>query len=273
MVSYTLWYWPSIPGRGEYVRLAFAAAEVAFTDNSEGEVGALVKHIGPQGETGHPYHFACPLLEVSNASGGSGKTDGAQDATKGSTFYISQTPVILAYLAPKLKLDGTQEEEDLSIEEAEIRRAHVSQLTATVLDLSNEIHDTHHPIAAGAYYEDQKDEAARRAEDLRNNRIPKFLKIFEATIAKNPYKSGFLISKHVTTADVVLFQVLEGLSFAFPKLSKSLQDGGDYKHLYALRDQVAAIPGIKAYLNSDRRKPFSNGIFRFYPELDAALKA
>ncbi|KAE8259173.1 hypothetical protein A4X13_0g1188 [Tilletia indica] len=277
MVSYTLWYWPSIPGRGEYVRLAFAAAQVEYTDNSD-DAGALMKLVGPQGNTGHPYHFACPILEVNlDASSKSRKTDEAQDAKAGaqadpSTFYLSQTPVILAYLAPKLKLDGTQDEA-LSEDEAELRRSHVSQLTATILDLSNEVHDTHHPVATGAYYEDQKAEAARRADDLRQNRIPKFFKSFESNIANNPSKSGFLIGKNVTTADIVLFQVLEGLTFAFPKLTKSLQDGGDFKQLYALRDQVAGLPGIKAYLDSGRRKPFSQGIFRHYEELDAEFKA
>jgi glutathione S-transferase len=38
-----------------------------------------------------------------------------------------------------------------------------------------------------------------------------------------------------------------------------------------LRDQVAEPPGIAVYLDSERRLAFNtDGIFRHYPELDAA---
>ena len=33
-MSYDLWYWPSIQGRGEFVRLALEAAEIAYTDRA-----------------------------------------------------------------------------------------------------------------------------------------------------------------------------------------------------------------------------------------------
>ncbi|KAK0520328.1 hypothetical protein OC835_007244, partial [Tilletia horrida] len=132
---------------------------------------------------------------------------------------------------------------------------------------------THHPISVGAYYEDQKEAAARRAEDLRKNRIPKFFRIFDRSIAQNPAQSGFLIGKHATVADLVLFQVVDGIAFAFPNLTKSLRESGEYKGVFALRDQVAALPGIKAYLDSGRRASFSNGIFRHYPELDPEASA
>ena len=44
------------------------------------------------------------------------------------------------------------------VPEDEPGQMHVSQITQTALDLSNEAHDVHHPIAVGLYYEDQKDE-------------------------------------------------------------------------------------------------------------------
>jgi glutathione S-transferase len=44
---------------------------------------------------------------------------------------------------------------------------------------------------------------------------------------------------------------------------------GKLPNLVALRDSVAAIPAVAAYLASPRRIPFNeHGIFRYYPELD-----
>ncbi|KAK0545605.1 hypothetical protein OC861_001698 [Tilletia horrida] len=298
---YTLHYWPVIPGRAEHVRLAFEQAGVEYTDAST-DAASLMKHIGPDGLTVHPLHFACPLLEVSlgSSSNKSRKTEQSQDAKSAqsgsptSSVYISQTPAILAYLAPKLGLDGT-EGEDLDEELIQIRRAQVNQLTLTALDLNNEAHDvskaldqpelrpslelillpsqTHHPISSAAYYEEQKEEALKYSEQFRNQRIPKFYSIFEANLKSNPASSGYLIGKSVTTADLVLFQVLEGIKFAFPRLTKSLQESGKYNHVFAFQEKIAALPRIKAYLESDRRKAFSNGVFRRYPELDAELKS
>ena len=44
-----------------------------------------------------------------------------------------------------------------------------------------------------------------------------------------------------------------------------------YPRLVACRDAVAGIEGIARYLDSERRIAFNeDGIFRHYPELDAA---
>jgi glutathione S-transferase len=44
-----------------------------------------------------------------------------------------------------------------------------------------------------------------------------------------------------------------------------------YPKLIALRDRVAALPRIAAYLKSPRRIAFNeDGIFRYYKELDRA---
>ena len=48
------------------------------------------------------------------------------------------------------------------------------QIQLTIADLVNEAHDTHHPVGVGLYYEDQKDEALRRAKEFRQSRIPNF---------------------------------------------------------------------------------------------------
>ena len=59
---------------------------------------------------------------------------------------------------------------------------------------------------------------------------------------------------------------MEGLRFAFPRRMKTVE--ADNPRVAALRDRVAGLPELKDYLASDRRLPFSDGIFRQYPELD-----
>lgn len=180
---------------------------------------------------------------------------------------ISQTPAILHYLAMVHELDGVDHNQDDALP-PELQRAHLNQVTLTILDLSNEAHDTHHPIAAGLYYEDQKAEAKRRADDFRGNRIPKFFAHFDSLLSSNG--GGYLIRKgHLTTADLALWQVLDGLHFMFPKLMNKLAQSGDYKTLFEFYD---ALPKrekkVGEYLKSDKRLPYSNGLFRKYPELD-----
>ena len=146
---YELLYWPGIPGRGEYVRLAFEAAGVPYEDvsNETGSTTAFEPLIKQSGQEGRPAHFAPPILRVNRS------------------LCISQTPNILLYLGLRLGLAPADE----------IGRLCVNQLHLTIADLANEAHDTHHPIAVGKYYEEQKDEALRRAHDFRTTRIPKFL--------------------------------------------------------------------------------------------------
>lgn len=47
-----------------------------------------------------------------------------------------------------------------------------------------------------------------------------------------------------------------------------LRDSGDYPGVFRLYRAVAERPNIKAYLASGRRRPYSSGIWRRYPELD-----
>jgi glutathione S-transferase len=68
-----------------------------------------------------------------------------------------------------------------------------------------------------------------------------------------------------------MFQIVEGLRYAFPKATKHL--AGHYPHVVALHDAVAARPNIVAYLASERRLSFNEtGVFRHYPELDHAVR-
>lgn len=199
------------------------------------------------GTQGNPPALAPPVLRVP----GAGPND--------QPLIIYQTPSILSYLGPKLSLAGTNEAE------AQWVLSH----TLTALDLNNEAHDTHHPIAVAKYYEDQKEESLKKAADFRETRIPKFLGFFERVLKGNEEKGQgkYLVGEKLTYADTTLWNVLSGLLFAFPKELEARK--GDYELLFGtFYDSVKEASGIKEYLASERRKPFSKGVFRHYPELD-----
>jgi glutathione S-transferase len=177
----------------------------------------------------------------------------------GKPLLIYQTPSILSYLGDKLGLAGDDEAE----------KAWVLSHALTALDLNNEAHDTHHPIAISAYYEDQKDESLKKAKEFRESRIPKFLGFFERVLKGNEEqgKGKYLVGSRLSYADTTLWHVLSGLLFAFPKELEARK--GDYKLLFdTFYPSVQEQNGLKEYLASDRRLPFSLGIFRHYPELD-----
>jgi glutathione S-transferase len=246
--NYILHYWSGVPGRGEFVRLAFEYTKTPYTDTTD---NAAVIPTMKNPKVGAP-HFAPPCLELSCGR------------------YISQTPAILSYLAPKLGLDGTGNVE--SEDDKAIVRAQVLQLVLTGLDLTNEAHDVHHPIYAGAYYEEQKEEAAKRSVSFRAHRLPKFFGHFQDVLAKDPANKGdsgpYLISGTTTVADLVLFHVIRGLYFAFPLRTKALKESGNYDLVFKLFDRVQAEPTIAEYFKSSRKQEFGNGVFRHYPELD-----
>jgi len=235
-MPYELYYWPTIQGRGEFVRLALEEAGADYIDVARGPKGiSAMMRMMKNAE--HP-PFAPPFL-------------------KDGDLVIGQTATILLYLgarhglAPKDPAGGLW----------------TNQIQLTVSDFVAEAHDTHHPIGVSLYYEDQREEALRRAEDFRTNRIPKFLDWFERILARNPSGEAHLVGDKATYADLSLFQVVEGLTYAFPKtMRRALKS---VPLVVALHDAVAARPRIKAYLASERRLPFNEeGIFRSYPELE-----
>lgn len=64
-----------------------------------------------------------------------------------------------------------------------------------------------------------------------------------------------------------LWQVLDGLLFAFPKELEARKK--DYTLLFEkFYPNFKEEKGIKDYLSSDRRLPYSMGLYRKYPELD-----
>jgi glutathione S-transferase len=237
-MRYELYYWPGIQGRGEFVRLALAAAGTDYIDVAREKNGmrAMLRLLEDEKVATTP--FAPPFLKTGR-------------------LLIGQTANILLFLGTRHGLAPKDE----------AGRLWTHQLQLTIADLVVEAHDTHHPIASGLYYEDQKREAKRRAEDFRDNRLPKFLGYFEEVLARNPRGPRHLVGARLTYADLSLFQIVEGLAYAFPRAMK--RTSRRTPKIAALRDRVAARPRIAAYLASERRIPFNEqGLFRRYPELD-----
>ncbi|MCA1245014.1 glutathione S-transferase [Massilia sp. MS-15] len=234
-MAYELFYWPGIQGRGEFVRLALEEAGADYVDVARREGGMELMLAAL--ESGSQPAFAPPFLRAGEAT-------------------IGQVANILLYLGER---HGLAPRSDPG-------RLWVHQLQLTIADLVAEIHDTHHPISTSLYYEDQKPEAQRRAADLVETRLPKFFGYFSRLLT-NPMPRDWLAGDRPSYADLSLFQVVDGLRYAFPNAMKRLE--GEYPALAALHARVAARPNIAAYLASPRRIPYNqNGIFRHYPELD-----
>ncbi|NKK74735.1 glutathione S-transferase [Rhizobium leguminosarum bv. viciae] len=242
-MTYELYYWDGIQGRGEFVRLALEEAGADYIDitrqSGRGRgTGAMLEVMESKSEAHIP--FAPPFL-------------------KDGDLIIPHVANILFYLGPKLGL--APEEEGL--------RHIVNGLQLTVTDFVVEVHDTHHPIDMSLYYEDQKPEAKARSAAFIRDRIPKFLGYFERVLRQNPKGANHMVGDALTYVDLSLFQVIEGLTYAFPKAMAKRK--AEYPGLLALHDAVAKRPNIARYLASPRRLAFNQeGIFRHYPELDSA---
>jgi len=235
-MTYRLWYWPSIQGRGEFVRLALEAGGIAYADcaREQGADALMAKLDGLAGRRA----FAPPFLE---------SEDG----------IVSQVANILAYLGERHGMAPP----------ALADRQWLNAVQLTIADLVAEVHNVHHPVAMMDYYEDQKPEAARAAAQFREERLPKFLGYFEQALGANA--GDWLMGGTWSYGDTALFQIVAGLRYMFPRRMAAIE--ADYSALIALHDRVAALDGIAAYLASDRRIAFNtDGIFRHYPELDAA---
>jgi glutathione S-transferase len=242
-MAYELYYWPSIQGRGEFVRLALEQAGADYVDVARGQgpgrgVRALMALLEDRGQPHPP--FAPPFL-------------------KDGDLVVGQTAAILLHLGPKLGLAPRDA----------AGRLWTHQIQLTIADLVGEAHDTHHPVGPELYYEDQKPEALRRAAGFQRERIGKYLGWLERVLARNPRGGRWLVGGRVTYADLSAFQAVEGLRYAFPKAAARVLGGAP--KLTALAERVRGLPNIAAYLASERRIPFNEqGIFRRYPDLDEA---
>ena len=238
---YLLYYWPGIQGRGEFVRLALEEAGAGYRDVAR-ESGrgagmpAMLKLL--DGHATRRPSFAPPFL-------------------KSGRLMIGQTANILQYLGKRHGLAPRDE----------AGRLWIQALQLTIADFVVEVHDTHHPVAAMLYYEDQKKEAKRRAADFLKSRLPKFLGYFETILARNPRGLHYLAGSRLSYADLSMFQMIAGLSYAFP--NAAARQAGRFKRVFALHARIQERERIMAYLASERRIPFNNdGIFRHYAELD-----
>jgi glutathione S-transferase len=235
LMKYELYYWPSIQGRGEYVRLALEDSGANYADVARSDRGMAAMTAMMEARSGTP-PFAPPFL-------------------KAGQLVIGQTANILLYLGSRHGLAP----------KAEAGRLWLHQLQLTVADLVLEVHDTHHPLGPSLYYEDQRQPAKKRTDEFWKQRVPKYLGYFEQLLKSN--SGAYLTGRRVTYVDLSLFQIVEGLRYAFPKRMKAFERR--IPGLVDLHGRVAARPNIKAYLASDRRIAFNeDGIFRQYKALD-----
>jgi len=235
-MRYQLFYWPGIQGRGEFVRLALEDAGAAYDDVARSNTGMDKMMAMMNGGADKRPPFAPPFL-------------------KAGKLVIAQAAEILFYFGPRLKLAPGDE----------AGRLWLHQLQLTVTDFVKEIHDTHHPIAGSLYYEDQMPEAKKFTHYFLKERVPKYLGYFETVLNKSG--EPYLLRRKFNYVDLSLFQLIEGLRYAFPNAMSRIER--KIPRVVAVRDKVAARPRIKAYLASGRRLAFNeSGIFRHYPELD-----
>ncbi|MEF2550288.1 glutathione S-transferase family protein [Aurantimonas sp. A2-1-M11] len=242
-MAYDLYYWPMIPGRGEYPRLVLEAAGVVYRD-----VARL-----PESEGG-----GIRAMQAFMAGSGSRRLPFAPPFLVDGDIVVSQAAEICAYVGERHRLAPAGEAD----------RLFARAIALTTADFVAEAHDVHHPLGVGLYYEDQTEAALVRAQGFREERIPKFLGWYERLLAGNASGSAYLVGGTMTYADLGLFQTMSGLRYAFPRRMATLE--ADYPGIAALVGRVAVQPAVAAYLASERRMAFNeDGIFRNYPELDA----
>jgi len=241
-MTYQLYYWPGLPGRGEFVRLALEDAGADYDDvgrlPERRGGGAVAVEAALDAEGGPHPAFACPLL-------------------KSGRLWIAQTANILFYLGGR---------HGLAPRDA-AGRLWVNQLQLTIADLVMEAHDTHHPISSDLYFEDQRAAAKQRSRAFREQRIPKYLGYFERVLERNAARGPGLAGRSFTYVDFSLAHVVDGLRYAFPIATARVLE--HCPRTVALHDAVFARPRLKRYLGTKRRQAFNEtGIFRRYPELD-----
>ncbi len=234
-MRYQLYYWPEIQGRGEFVRLALEEAQADYDDAAR-DVGGMQEMMAIMrgGDTRPPY--APPFL-------------------KAGRLTIAQVANILFWLGPRLKLAPADE----------AGRFWLHQLQLTVTDFVKEIHDTHHPLGSSLYYEDAKAEAKRYTHNFLQVRAPKYLGYFETCLERSG--GPWLLGRKFSYGDLSMFQLIEGLRYAFPGAIKRIER--KLPGLVGVHGRVAERKNIAVYLASERRIPFNeSGIFRRYKELD-----
>ena len=244
MAPYQLYYWPSLQGRGEYVRLVLETAGVDYDDvarlpEAEGGGTAAIRRV-LEGDGGGLRPLAPPILVAGE-------------------LVVAQTTNICLFVARRHGLIGGDEASQLA----------ANQLALTIADLVAEAHNTHHPVATGQYYEDQRAEALTYTRGFVQLRMAKYLGYLERVLQDNG--GAHLVGEALSYVDLAAFQTLRGLGYAFPLAWSQLEPR--LPALAALAARVETHPRVAEYLASPRRLPFNtHGIFRHYPELNLALE-
>ena len=230
-MRYELYYHPGIQGRGEFVRLALEEAGADYVDVARrpGKRGvpAMMKLLEDK-------RLARPLMR--------------RRSSRSAISSSARPRNILLYLGSRLNLAPRDE----------AGRLWAHQLQLTVTDMVVHIHDSHHPVSGWLYFEEQRPAARRRTQDFWRYRVPKFLGYFERVLQNNGGK--YMVGRRLSYVDLSMFQIIEGMRYAFPKRMKRFEK--KMPGLIALHDRVAKRPRIAAYLASKRRIPFSQwGIY------------
>lgn len=237
-------YHSGLPGRGEFVRMVMEDGGVPYVDLIRDEQLPAERmrercaafSTSPE-RLEHARAFAPPFIELPDGT------------------VISQMANLMLFVAGRCDLAPKDD----------VGKAALMTLLMTIADAVAEVHDTHHPVSSGLFYEDQKAEAARKSADFTSRRMSQYLGYFDETLRANG--GDYLMGADCSAADVGLVQLALGLEFAFPKAyaRASAKTSG----LIALVERVRHRPRLAAYLQSPKRTPFNNnGVFRYYEELD-----
>jgi glutathione S-transferase len=190
-MRYELYYWPTVQGRGEFVRLALEEAGADYIDVGRKRGRKAIETMLARKRQQHP-PYAPPFL-------------------KAGKRIIAQVANILLFLGERHGLAPKDE----------TGKFWAHQLQLTITDLVVEIHDTHHPVTSWLYFEEQIPAAKRRTADFWKYRVPKYLGYFERAIERSG--GDYVLGRRLSYVDLSLFQIVEGLRYAFPKRMKRFE--------------------------------------------------
>jgi len=235
-----LYYWPTIPGRGEIIRLILEDRGVPYIDIGRKQGGKAILDLLESPKDNSPF------LPVR-----------APPAIKRGNLILFQSTNIALFLSKKY---GLCPEGDLEYD--------ANALALTIADLFDEAHNVHHPVSTSLYYEDQIEEAKKAAKSFIQTRLPKFLAYFEKVLKLNTHSNKqYCVGSGCSYVDLFLFQALCGLEYAFPYNYELTLN--NYPLVKELKLRIYERPTLQNYLHSDRRlNDNEHGIFRYYEELD-----
>jgi glutathione S-transferase len=175
---YQLYYWPGLPGRGEFIRLVLEHAKVAYED------------------IGLRQGFE-PIVAMKQTIAGFAPPYFVHGETT-----LAQMPAICMYLGQRHGLCPADHGDS----------TRVLQLLLTISDTLSEIHDLHHPLSIAKTYEQQKDAALQCAQEFHQNRLQQWITFYSKLLIEQ----NWLVRNNLSVADLALFQLVSGIEYAFP---------------------------------------------------------